>query len=443
MFNRSDAFLPPLPSFPQAVTPPAVDPDEGTQAAYCVAEEWLPVIRAALQALTLPTTWAGSDADVQEAQQRAMLLLDLFNEACSTGGDCPFDLRYDDATDAVQVSVDGGETWIDAPEFDPRQVNAFSPPDTADPRCDGAARMVAMLQGAVTALIDGVDNADPATTLADTVLEFLYWIPGVDLLVALLVVILQALIALGASTLHTAFDSFDWNALTCELYCYVGDDGYITDVQLSAWYAYIAANYSATQNTVLSALIGFVGRGGMNDAAALREDEGDCESCTSCAWDIHVALDWAWGIGTYESAPGSGCAIGSYAPQGHLGELSGYAAWICDKTLGDNANRLGRNFLFTLPEGSKLEYVYLYFYRTSGNTDGFVKEVRIDTYRGCVSGAFHNSPVVYDVRSQNFIGGTHQLKVGIGTSVASDATTFYVTTLRLIGTGALPNIPTQ
>lgn len=349
--------------------------------------------------------------------------------------------RYDDATDSVQSSVDYGTTWTDTPEVDPRRTSHFPPPDTTDPQCDGAARIVAYVAALIDAVEDGLAVSALIGTLIDIILgSFAIWGGFLALLLFLVEALATALITAGLEDLQSSFTSTFYDHLLCYLYCNMNSDGSISQVGVQNVLDLLMTNEDVTIQNVMGAIVVLLGEGGLSDLAATRDETGDCGDC-DCSWDLDVDLTWAWSVGFHQSAPGSACALGTYAAQGHLGTYGGEVAWICDKTLGDNANRLGYVFPFGLPDDSTLEYIYLYFERSGGNTDGFVKNLTIDANRYCVSGAFHNAPVVFDVRAKSIVGGGHILYTGIGTSVGGDGTTFAVTRIRLVGTGTTPAIP--
>lgn len=288
MFPADAGYLPPLPSFRIAVDPPAVDPDEGTQQAFCFAEEWLPYVLAALAALTLPTTWVGDEADVLLAQQRASLLLALVgspDEGCGgNSATCPYYMRYDVDTDMFQTSIDGGETWTDAPEFDPRRINQLPPPSGADPRCDAAARMSAALAEIAAAVIDALQAGAAAADIGAVIIGWLGVFAGFALLLAFAVELAALLVSIGYTDLYNAFVTFDWDEFSCRLLCYVNDEGRLSEGALLNFRSSVLPTYTATQQTMLNIALDIAGFGGLNDFGAYRTETGDCEACDPCGF---------------------------------------------------------------------------------------------------------------------------------------------------------------
>jgi len=67
-------------SFPQEVTPPLVDPDEGTTNLYAYNPAWSSVLAAACDQLLLPSTWLGDTDAKKLAMDRALSLKILLQE---------------------------------------------------------------------------------------------------------------------------------------------------------------------------------------------------------------------------------------------------------------------------------------------------------------------------------------------------------------------------
>lgn len=61
-------------SFPEEVTPPSVDPDEGETLLYAYNPAWSKVLAAACDQLLLPSSWSGTDDEKKLAMDRALSL---------------------------------------------------------------------------------------------------------------------------------------------------------------------------------------------------------------------------------------------------------------------------------------------------------------------------------------------------------------------------------
>ena len=70
-----------------------------------------------------------------------------------------------------------------------------------------------------------------------------------------------------------------------------------------AFYASLADTYSGDQLLILQQMLFDLGHGGLNDAAGVRAETGDCVGCDTCTWckvfdfaldDYNWALEAGW-----------------------------------------------------------------------------------------------------------------------------------------------------
>jgi len=275
----------------------------------------------------------------------------------------PPDTRYDEGTDTVQTW--DGTNWLDTPDRDPRNINAFLPPDD---RCDGAYRMMLFLQETVQAIIDGVDDNKGDAELALFVLGVLVIIPLIDLLYVLIAALVSALIVVGSSWLHTAFDAFDWDALTCTIYERVNGEGFITDAGLASLETAITADYDTDPASVLNDILAIIGRGGLNDAAALKTDTGDCSACPT-TWNHQLTPVEMFGIPYYFDGRNLYNCSNVLSWQGERGQVvdigGGQLVW--GYTAAGGTRGVQVRLTFTLPVGSTLRTLRMWQIRV-GNT---------------------------------------------------------------------------
>ena len=198
----------------------------------------------------------------------------------------PASLRYDETGEVVQYSPDGGTTWIDSPENDPRLNNHYPPLDTSDPVCDAAARMVALLQDIEASNEDALQAGAAAAEIATAILLLLAFIPLIGVITAVIIGEALQLITIGYAAVHAAFLGFDWDELACWLSCILKENGVLNDDGFEFLKSYIADTYTITQQTVLLGILNYTGRAGLNDAAAVRDETGDCSGCDTCEWIV-------------------------------------------------------------------------------------------------------------------------------------------------------------
>jgi len=206
--------------------------------------------------------------------------------------------RYDDGTDTVQTSVDGGDTWQDAPQSDPRNINHFPPPDTADPKCDAAARMEAWVEEIVTGIEDGLAISALAGTLIDFILgSFAVWAAPLALLLFLVEALITALIDIGLEDLQDSFTSGFYDNLLCYFYHWCAPDGRISAQGVANVLQDVYDNEVETCYNVMQQIFALTGAGGLNDLASTRGETGDCSGCDA-TWEYDEQFNDALLYGT-------------------------------------------------------------------------------------------------------------------------------------------------
>jgi hypothetical protein len=191
-------------------------------------------------------------------------------------------IRYNPATGQVEQTNDGGVTWAPAPSQDPRLIYQQLPVATSNPRCDAAARMAALLQQHIELQITNVDAGATQIFLANTLVTAASFAFGITIVFPAVLTFVGTVLALGSVALHGAFDTYDWDALKCKIYCLVSTDGRLNQAGLDALYEFLLEG-TVTQNLVLGGTLSYMGYGVLSDAAALRTETGDCTSCTCAA----------------------------------------------------------------------------------------------------------------------------------------------------------------
>lgn len=104
----SETFVPPLPSFPVPVTPPALT--SSPLVAVCIPENWMPYLRGALQQWIQASTWKGTPEEIQAVQAEAATIIALMTVECSTGSEYPTPF-WDEATDVDDEAPAETQVW--------------------------------------------------------------------------------------------------------------------------------------------------------------------------------------------------------------------------------------------------------------------------------------------------------------------------------------------
>jgi len=211
--------------------------------------------------------------------------MDIIRKELAVSDLLPAFIRWNDDTDTVQTSPDGGVTWVDSPQSDPRNTNSFPPLTGGTARCDAAERMTAQIQEMVTVIDNNLQALAGAAEMAALLILIMAFIPLVLVLVAILTAAMVQFVAIGYADFHNAFTGFDWTAFKCKLYTLCDTQGRLNATTLSILQTWISQTYGSPLDTILNALISVLGFGGLNDAAATRSENGSCGSCSN-AFDI-------------------------------------------------------------------------------------------------------------------------------------------------------------
>lgn len=351
----------------------------------------------------------------------------------------PANIRYDETGDTVQYTPDGGTTWIDSPENDPRQHNHYPPLETDDPRCDAAARMAALIQELQQQLEDGLQAAAFGAEVTTLILLTLAFIPLIGVLTAVIIGLYSQLVVLGYAAVHAAFDGFDWDEFTCKILAQLPTGGVMSSSGFDALQADITASYTANQQTVLLGILSFLGYGGLNDAASTRGETGDCSSCPA-SFDIYIPMDFLYYNSTPDLPPGCGCGAGEWGEYlgGSIGSYAGNPCWVSQDSLYDNGQRVARHWTINFPAEVTVSQVLVYWgiLVGSGNTDQLTKRFKIDGVSYYCANAFPLNPT--GISTASYSDESHEFYMGIGTCIGNDSRRYMVYAVRVIGTGTPP-----
>lgn len=192
----------------------------------------------------------------------------------------PSGTRYNQDTDQVETTPDGGLTWNPDPGSDPRSNIAYQLPPSPDGQCAAAAGMIVQMRIFVT----GMGQATLLGVANTSLLMLLFVIPGAGWLFGVAVAVASAVLTAGVGVIAAAFTEPVWEQLLCILYCNIRPDGTVTQADLDAIQADVVDQCGSTV-AAGTALIwrtwGFVGltNAGIKNADPL----ADCDSC-ECGW---------------------------------------------------------------------------------------------------------------------------------------------------------------
>jgi len=187
--------------------------------------------------------------------------------------------RVNTTTHHLQFSPDSGTTWIDSPALDPRTAAIYRMPALTggSAQCDAAARMVAELK----AVVDTAIAFDNSVRLATELLALISLsVPELaSKLLALIFILVDVILALGASAIEGSFTSTVYNGILCILVDNIGTDGQMTDAQLSTITTDINAAYDGNVQAIWAAVSSAHGAVGWSNAGVVGVATGDCTTC--------------------------------------------------------------------------------------------------------------------------------------------------------------------
>lgn len=210
-----------------------------------------------------------------------------------------------------QVSNDGGATWTDAPEQDPRnsapQLPPALPPGTVVPECTYADSVVNFFKDGVIDVIEEGDTVQQIVAIIGGILAAVFGAGGVVLGVigALIAAFAAGIIGLGVTAVKNAFTEDVWDDLRCLIYKNINDDGSLSQEQVDTIYDNVPGDTIA--QTVLRSWIAALGMTGLTNTARLLQGsaDADCSSCDECGVRAYIPT----GGGTELSWDDATCTI--------------------------------------------------------------------------------------------------------------------------------------
>lgn len=260
--------------------------------------DWKAVIAGALGELRYWYNWERTEgregADCAAVWKKVFDSIDWSDMSCCCDTTNPPQYQYS-VVGVLQVSLDGGATWTDAPNADVRNNSPRFPPisgsDGDDKKCaaaTGAAKLVKEQVG--NQLTDGMSRytldqliKDWVHTMIDTSNPF----------IALATVIANQIFALVIALLIPALTDDVYHKFACALYCSMGDDASFNDAQWADARGKITDDISGIAGVFLEHLVYLLGKVGTTNLVRSAPDStGDCSDCDCplpCPerWHIH------------------------------------------------------------------------------------------------------------------------------------------------------------
>lgn len=205
-----------------------------------------------------------------------------------------------------QSSDDGGVTWVDDPEGDPRNDYVGAPPLPGDmssaKRCAAADNVRGLFEQYRDNLIEIVGVTPTILAIIAGIVAFigvLVGITGVGIGISVLFLTMAAeMIQIGGTGISGAITFTALNDFRCLVYCNMTDDGELTYDAWQNLLAQIAGTFSGFAETFFYQTVMGMGYIGVTNAgtigAATAEDCGDCD----CECQFTVNFEDGWDVFT-------------------------------------------------------------------------------------------------------------------------------------------------
>src|ERR1051326_9141312 len=286
--------MPDRPSFP---IPPDIDPP---RKCLCIEIPWTPehkqVLGGLLWELTQWFNWQRDDAS--SGKQLAAVYRDVFSKIDWSDMSCCCDQtmttvwRIDPENPfSVQISYDGGTTWITAPN-QISQTMVQLPPITMDAhhtKCDAASNALQHIKDLKEKQATELETGGTIVEIALAVAVFLigllvaartegFALPAV---VPLILEALGVIFALGVVAFNAYFTSDVYDDILCALYCNIEDDGTFTSGDFDAVIAKLeSALPDDPSKDWLIQMLNVMGYTGLTQIASYGGSaDADCSSC--------------------------------------------------------------------------------------------------------------------------------------------------------------------
>jgi len=203
----------------------------------------------------------------------------------------------------LQVSDDGGETWTDAPEIDPRNTSLLFPPLDAEAgeatKCAAAANVTSKAQTLVAELANGVDVGLSVAEVIAVAVAFVATILSEGTLLPFAAAMVAAVFDVGAAAFLAAFDSGVWEDFNCIIYCHVQDDGSFNSGDVLEIKADINSKIASTtarlwlvQFVDSMGTVGLTNAGRTGTTSASGCEECDCTDCPECTLEAATSINF-------------------------------------------------------------------------------------------------------------------------------------------------------
>jgi len=272
------------------------------ECSYCLSEREVAMLLPFMDYISWRTRYIATETNIDQEtinKWSANLARKLMSGCCGDEG-----LHRFNEDGVYQSSLDGGETWFDDTENDPRNNATYYPPldgeDGDEKRCEGAANAQEFFkQNLIDELASGLAYAEIYSTIIGIIA--ILGITGIGVIIG---VVTAAIFVAGVIVVQAAFTSEVWETFRCILYCHIDDDASYNEVQWGDVKNDILSQFTGVVQIILWNWVNALGFVGLTNSArsnmALGADCSDC-ACENCS----NLNNWVLVYGTIlEQSPG-------------------------------------------------------------------------------------------------------------------------------------------
>lgn len=200
----------------------------------------------------------------------------------------PTDIRYNTDTGTVQSLINGD--WVDNPAADPRNQTTFPPHMTADPNCDAAQSVADAFKRQIDGVLSAIAGSQSAFTIAGIILSlFTFGLFGIFISLALFLA--HTMLNAGTISINAALTTPVYHTFMCILNCHMDGSGRLVAGSLGEVEGDIDTQIGGLGATILNAMLGLAGEGGVNNLGSIGTATGDCTDCDCPNCDVTL---WDW-----------------------------------------------------------------------------------------------------------------------------------------------------
>lgn len=256
------------------------------ECSICLTEREIAIILASVEYIGWKTRYMPTETEIDQS-----LILqwqgNLARKLMSCCGDDGVLHRYTEGG-VYQSSEDGGVTWEDDPDGDPRNTGTQAPPLPGDPsdgkRCAGADNVRSLFKSYRDNLASILGGAPLFLEILSGIVAFigvLIGVSGVGIGISVLFLTLAAQLAsMSAGDLNASINDTVLDTFKCLVYCRMNGDGELTYEAWQGLLADIAGEFSGFAETFFYQTVAGMGYIGVNNAATMGDSTAsDCGDC--------------------------------------------------------------------------------------------------------------------------------------------------------------------